>query len=83
MEYKRPDSTELLGIALDKEAMRELGFYVRMTEWHEGFQVCAFKTTDIRKGYVSRWHETESAATRECLLEVRKITQELEKEQQK
>lgn len=75
MEYVRPDSIDGMNVFLTMEAMRELGFYVRMTEWHDGFQVCAFKATDIRKGYVSSWCKTEKEAALECLQGVRKIVE--------
>ena len=48
-----------------KRAMQAQGYMVRMTEWHEGFQVCAFKRTDIRKCYVSSWCLYENIAWRE------------------
>lgn len=49
-----------------KRAMQTQGYMVRMTEWHEGFQVCAFKRTDIRKCYVSTWCLYENQAWEEA-----------------
>jgi hypothetical protein len=42
--------------------MRAQGYLVRMTEWHDGFQVCVFKKTDIRKCYVTGWLPYENQA---------------------
>jgi hypothetical protein len=51
---------------LYREELRKLGFMVRMTEWSEGFQVCAFWKTDTRKCFVSDWKKTELEATTQC-----------------
>jgi hypothetical protein len=51
-----------------KRSLRDEGYYVRMTEWHEGFQVAAFKKTDVRKCYVSAWSTYENPAWEEVFL---------------
>ena len=43
-----------------KRALQDWGYYVRMTQWHDGFQVCVFKKTDIRKSFVSEWRPYEN-----------------------
>lgn len=45
-----------------KEELRRAGFYVRMTEWFDGFQVCAFQKIDLRNKHVSGWYAKESDA---------------------
>lgn len=50
-----------------KRRMQDAGYYVRLTEWHEGFQVCLFNRTDFRDAFVSKWHSAEYPAWQEAL----------------
>lgn len=50
-----------------KRRLQDAGFMVRMTEWHDGFQACAFKRGDVRTGHVSKWLPNEFQAYEEVL----------------
>jgi len=51
-----------------KRRLQDEGYLTRMTEWVDGFQVCAFKKTDIRKCFVSTWCPYENQAWEEAFL---------------
>jgi hypothetical protein len=52
-----------------QDLLQDAGFMIRMTEWHDGFQCCAFFRTDVRIGAVTAWMKTE----REAWLELHRI----------
>jgi hypothetical protein len=54
---------ELSEIEKIQDEVRQAGKYLlRMTEWHDGFQVAAFNRTDVRQGHVTAWYATEYEA---------------------
>lgn len=56
-----------------KLELRELGgLFIRMTEWHDGFQCCAFsKKVPHKIGVVSKWLPTEDEAWRALYAELK------------
>ncbi len=60
-------SGEEAEIAVCKSELRQLGYYVRYTEWPLGHQVVIHARADTSKHLVTEWHRTELQAWQAAL----------------
>lgn len=79
----RATLNEAIAIGEMHDGMRSKQFMTRMTQWHMGFQVCAFHESNPAgkgRGFVGTWKKTEYEATVECFEAVMKLSAVIEAE---
>jgi hypothetical protein len=55
---------------LTKQYLQSCGFFIRMTEWEDGFQCGAHLKRDRRYAYISKWYKTEVEAWDDVMRQV-------------